>query len=386
MDNPQLSPEVPKQSPGGPFGGGPPPEPKGDLRPLLDLVGIDWPTTEIVWNTYNPHPQLADLPPEIVFIGRGSGAEDAFNPDQIISSGLQEVVMLFPGLLRSKAGSGPEFTPLLTTNASGGTLSWRDVARQNFLGMTTFNPERPHFPTGQAYTLAARLQGRPGPEADEAPKKEAEKKDDAKKADVHVIAIADLDVISEQFFELRRRRVEGLEFDNVTFVLNCVDVLAGDDAFVGLRKRRLQHRTLLLLEEQTKRFAEQRQAQAKAAEDAAQEQLESAQKRLNQQVEAVRARTDLDEQSKAIMLGKLQEVANRRLAVEEANIKDQKRQEGPGEQGGNGETDPPDPEPGPLPGDRHPPAAGAGAGPLRLRGPPTPRESGGQPEPDRPLK
>jgi len=102
-------------------------------------------------------------------------------------------------------------------------------------------------------------------------------------------------------------------------------VLAGDDAFVGLRKRRLQHRTLLLLEEQTKRFAERRQAQAKDADAAAQEQLESAQKRLNQQVEAVRARTDLDEQSKAITLGKLQEVANRRLAVEEANIKDQKR-------------------------------------------------------------
>ena len=38
--------------------------------------GIDWPTTEIVWNVYNPHPKLADLQstPEIVFIGKGSGA------------------------------------------------------------------------------------------------------------------------------------------------------------------------------------------------------------------------------------------------------------------------------------------------------------------------
>ncbi len=321
LDNPQLSPEVPKQPPGGPFGGGPPPEPKGNLSPLLDLVGVDWPTTEIVWNTYNPHPQLADLPPEVVFIGRGSGAEDAFNPDQIISSGLQEVVMLFPGLLRSRGGSGPEFTSLLRTNSSGGTLEWREAAQQGFMGMSGINPRRRHFATGQGYTLAARLQGRPAPAANE-----AEKEATPKASDIHVIAIADLDVISEQFFELRRRRVENLEFDNVTFVLNCVDVLAGDDAFVNLRKRRLRHRTLERLERQTKQFTEQRQAESKSAEDAAKEQLGSAQKRLDQQVEAVRARTDVDERTKEIMLANLQEVANRRLDVEKAQIDDQKLQ------------------------------------------------------------
>ena len=160
VDRPDLSPEVPKMPPGGPFGGGQPPEPKGNLRPLLDLIGIDWPSTEIVWNAYNPHPQLADLPEEIVFIGKGSGAKDAFNPEQIASSDLQEVVAIFAGLLRPKSGgSGPEFIPLLRTSDAGGTLSWNDAVQQGFMGNFGIKPRRPRFPSRMSYTLAARIVG-----------------------------------------------------------------------------------------------------------------------------------------------------------------------------------------------------------------------------------
>ena len=147
-----------------------------------------------------------------------------------------------------------------------------------------------------------------------------------KPADIHVIAIADLDVISEQFFELRRRRVENLEFDNVTFVLNCVDVLAGDDAFVNLRKRRLRHRTLDAAggaDEAVHRATPGRDRRPPRRPPRSSS--TSAQKRLDQQVEAVRARTDVDERTKEIMLANLQEVANRRLDVEKANIEDQKQ-------------------------------------------------------------
>ena len=45
FDNPSLSPELPKQPPGGPFGGGQPPEPKGNLqgpaRPVRDRLADD---------------------------------------------------------------------------------------------------------------------------------------------------------------------------------------------------------------------------------------------------------------------------------------------------------------------------------------------------------
>jgi ABC-2 type transport system permease protein len=172
------------------------------------------------------------------------------------------------------------------------------------------------------------VQGQPAtadPAAAQEKKDDKAKKAEAKQPDVNVVAIADLDLISEQFFELRRRKIENLELDNVTFVLNCVDVLAGDESFVALRKRRLVHRTLERLEDQTRTFIEKRQVEAKAAEDAAKDQLDLAQKRLDKEVEAVRARKDVDERTKEIMLLSLQDVANRRLDVEKANIEDQKR-------------------------------------------------------------
>jgi ABC-2 type transport system permease protein len=333
-DRPDLSPEVPKMPPGGPFGGGQPPEPKGNLRPLLDLVGIEWPSVDIVWNAYNPHPQLADLPPEIVFIGKGSGAKDAFNPEQIASSELQEIVTIFPGLLRPKSGgSGPEFIPLLRTGNAGGTLFWSDAVQQGFMGNFGINPRRRHPRTGMSYTLAARIIGtvpaEPAAEKEkDASKKDAEKKKEDKPtpppARLNVIAIADLDLISENFFELRRRKIENLDFDNVSFVLNCVDVLAGDESYVGLRKKRPKHRTLLELEAQAKVFTEELQEQTKAAENAAKDKLDQAQQAFSKEVDLVRSRTDLDDRTKDSMLENLQSIAQRRLDVQKQIIEDEK--------------------------------------------------------------
>ncbi len=334
FDNPSLSPEVPKQPPGGPFGGGQPPEPKGNLRPLLDLCGIDWPTTDIAWNAYNPHPKLADLQstPEIVFIGTGSGAADAFNEEQSASAGLQEIVTLFPGVLRSKSvGSGLEFTPLLRTGPTGGTIPWNDVVQQGFMGISGINPRRRHIPSGLSYTIAAMITGKlPADASTDVTKKDAEKKKDEKAAGgakINVIAIADLDFIGEQFFELRRRKVEDLEFDNVPFVLNCVDVLSGDESFVRLRRKRPAHRRLEALEARSKEFDKVLAEKTKQAEDMASDQLDQAQKAFEKQVDAVQSHAEWDERTKEIQLANIQRVAQRRLDVAKQGIEDKKLNE-----------------------------------------------------------
>ena len=69
-----------------------------------------------------------------------------------------------------------------------------------------------------------------------------------------------------------------------------------------------------------------RQRETKSAEDEAKRKLDEAQKALDKEVETVKARTDVDERTKEILLLNLQEVANRRLDVQKANIEDEKRQ------------------------------------------------------------
>ena len=217
-------------------------------------------------------PSLSSTP-NSVFIGKGSGGEDAFTKSEPASSGLQEMVMMFPGLIRSK-GSKPEFTPLLRVGGVGGSLPFGEVVEQSMMGIRGINPNRRHIPTNMEYNLAARIQGKPVEEARTGD--EAKKKAEASPAEVKAIVIGDLDLIGEQFFEIRRRKIENLDFDNITFVLNCVDVLAGDDAYIPLRKRRAQHRTLTRLEKQASDFIARSQKESRQAEDDAKETLEKA--------------------------------------------------------------------------------------------------------------
>lgn len=299
-------------------------EPKGSLQELFDTIGVDWPSDEIVWNPYNPHPQI-EMPLEYVFIGRGQRPE-GFGADPITTK-LQEVFLPFPGLVRSREMPGdPKFTPLLRTDRLGGTLSYDDALERGPLGLSRIREPRPHFPTGREYTLAARIHGKPRAARNGS---EDTQTADASSRDVHVIVIADLDLISDFFFAFRRQPVaelETLDFDNVTFALNCVDVLASDDTFLDLRKKRPAFRTLARLEDESKRFIDRSQEEQRKAEDEAKTQLEEARKRLNDAVDSIRKSTEYDERTKESMVRYREQVEQRRLTLKEAEIEAQKDQ------------------------------------------------------------
>src|SRR5262249_59732433 len=123
------------------------------------------------------------------------------------------------------------------------------------------------------------------------------------------------DLMGEQFFELRRQGIENLNFDNVTFLLNAVDQLAGDTSFIALRKRRPRHRTLEAVEARTRAYETQRLEEMRVAEATADTRLKEAQARLDKAGEEVQERRDLEDQAKQGKIANVQAVEERRFQV-----------------------------------------------------------------------
>jgi ABC-2 type transport system permease protein len=290
-----------------------PPAPKGDIEKFLSTLGVSWNKGNILWDGYNPHPDLAQLPPEIVFVGQSSGNPEAFNEQQVASSGLQEAVFLYSGTIQQAAGSGFTFTPLVESSRASGLLPYDQLVQRGFFGVQLITRGHRYQPNNLTYTIAALVQGKVVPPAEEANGEDVPGK-------VNIIVISDLDFISEQFFEIRKRGFANLNFDNITFFLNCMDTLVGDESFVTLRKRRVRHRTLEAVEARTQQYIGQRAEEEKEAEAEADQALQEAQQRLDDKVAAIELRSDLDDRTKQIMVANLQEIESRRFEVLKANI------------------------------------------------------------------
>ena len=280
------------------------PGPRGNVREWIRALGVDWEPTRVVWDSYNPHPDLAHMPEDVVFLGAGNENEATFNAQDPMTSQLQELVFLYPGFLHPGDETAWTFEPLLRTGMISGTNGYFSLVRGTPYGPQV-NPSPPREQDDDDYIVAARVRSADSDEVD-------------------IIVVADLDFISEQFFQIREQAPGGLNFDNITFFLNAMDTLLEEDAFIDLRSRRARHRTLERVEAQTAEFIEQRTAEEQQAETDAEAALTEAQQRLNDRVAELQARTDIDAQTKQIMVRNLEEVENRRLEVLSTNINTEK--------------------------------------------------------------
>ena len=238
-------------------------QPKGDLGQLWDVLGLELAAGSgrplmgqmgsspyVVWQDYNPHPKL-ELPSEFVFIDAelgeaDGGASRSFNQENPITSGLQEVLFPFPGALSKDDKVNLEWTPLVITGTRSGTIEVEQVLgnRGDMRQLRIFEK-----PGSQAMVLAAAVDRElPGTQS------VTESENDSSDGDttlVRAIVVADIDLMGPQIFGLRNRpdEVFGLNFDNVTFVLNVLDTLSGDERFLEIRKRKPKHRTLERIED-----------------------------------------------------------------------------------------------------------------------------------------
>ncbi len=293
-------------------GGGPQ---KGNFTGLLTSFGVTMPTDQVLWDmSYRTFAGGMIQDPEIVFVGR-----DGFAPDDAVTAGLDRAVLLFGGFFKQQNREGWSFKPLMHSpmpdllhGGMNGVVPKLELFVFNpFGGSMEPDPRRRQRPAPADYTIAARMVG-PVPEGkSKAPK---------------VILCADLDMFGNNFFAIRRAYSDAnYRFDNVTFVLNCIDSLVGDESLIALRKHRPILRSLTKVEEAQSEFETRWLDEKEKAEDAAKVELDSAQARLDAAVAALKDNKELDEQAKEIQIQTIQNNENRKLEIAKARIEDGKR-------------------------------------------------------------
>lgn len=288
---------------------------KGEISELWEMLGIEFPANQIIWQDFNPYPKVSQfgqlkeyvfidpsrqvhamLVPKVeskakgkeesqkeagdkevqerVVVTEEAGTNGSFSAENPISSGLQQVLLPFPGSFRKLNVSVLDVEPLVSTGTKTGTIQFRDITSSRAIE----NLRRFRASTGDEYMLAAHITGTLPEEKAEKTGEDAEdtgeaKPDEAKPeksaaSKINIVLVADVDMISPGFFDLRAQGASpeagfNFNFDNVTFALNALDAVAGDDRFIEIRKRRQYHPILTKIDEDTEQA---RQETTKARE------------------------------------------------------------------------------------------------------------------------
>jgi len=280
------------------------PVPKGKIEKLWNLLGLDIPgekpdfamppseplfNPDLAWQNYNPYLKLRvrGIPDSWVFCRQEApGGEGSINQESAITSGLDEIFFPVPGVINPAKNSELKFIRLVSTGNNAGTISFEDFT-QSMGGRGPGDLLQKQGEADGPQTIAVQIRGVLDDDeamsdagfevamADDADAKEtsdeegdvaafeeafegiAEVEDDAeaeeeKKREINVVYVADVDLLISDFLRIRARPNEReliqWNFENVTFLLNIIDVLSGDDDYVEIRKRKPRHSTLKIVE------------------------------------------------------------------------------------------------------------------------------------------
>ncbi len=235
--------------PGMGFMPGEPGDGKGsNLTPLLKAWGVHMAPDQVVLDAANAmsvgvgeerrpvrHPGWLSLP------------QQTMDADDVTTASLESLTMATAGFLEPLENATTRFTPLVQSSTYA-----MPIEAQRFA--TLENPEvllRDLEPTGERYTLVARIQG---PAHSAYPDGIEGRKDGLKdSASINVIAVADTDLLSDRMWvqvqDFFGQRMPQPWADNGTFVVNALDNLSGTDALISVRSRGRFARPFVVVEE-----------------------------------------------------------------------------------------------------------------------------------------
>ncbi len=313
-------------------------QPKADggrASTLFAAIGVQWDNGACVWNLEDPHPGFDALWPSylgqnwpayygqfekaFVFV-KNNDSNLAFNPDDPVSGGVRELLMFYPGYIKEGSGSKYDFTPLASVGFASGRIGWDELtltptqsvptvtasgelsvreepARSRVTNdlLKVLNPNPPTLMDSQNYCVAARVQAK-----------------DRAEDGLDLVIIADMDFVSDLALQQEEELDQqvGQKLDNVSFLLNAIEVLGGADDFVELRNRRQTPRTLVKLESIFKQYREQRFARQQEIEKEVQDELDAAQAKLDSATEEIQGNESLG------FLEKIQKTSQRATNVQ----------------------------------------------------------------------
>ena len=266
----------PKQAPGGGMfgGGGGGPQPKGDIQQLWKMLGLDIPikasfngiNPDVVWQQYNPYPKLRymmNATDEWIFIRENPGEkEDYLSEQSPISAGLRELMFLYSGAIRKEENRDDvKIIDIVSTRPSAGRISFEDVQGQMRGGQAS--PTQLQVLQGAALgnqVIAVYIEGAAKNAANKDSKVDDKTESKSEARGLKVAYIADIDCMLPIFSEIRKRPEQYEEIDfrfqNVTFILNVIDVLAGETQYPEIRRHEPQHSTLAEFETQAEKYRE----------------------------------------------------------------------------------------------------------------------------------
>lgn len=210
------------------------------LGPLLEAWGVSFDTDKVIGDyAYALQVSVGQGQPPVRHLGILSVNPDGINNADVATADLTAVNFSSSGWLAPVETTGTSFETLLQSSQNAAPI---DAARLRFLS----NPKdlsRDFQPTGDQYTLVARVTGHANTAFEQPPEGSPlmGHLTESEASGINVVLFADTDVLSDRMWVQKQnflgRTIANSFADNGTLVFNLADQLLGSSDLIGIRTR-----------------------------------------------------------------------------------------------------------------------------------------------------
>jgi len=210
------------------------------LGPLLPAWGVSFDTDRVIGDyAYALQVSIGQGQPPVRHLGIISVSPDGINNSDVATADLKAVNFSSTGWLAPLENASTVFEPLLESSQNAAPI---EAARLRFLS----NPQdltRDFQPTGDKYTLVARITGQASTAFEQPPEGAPlmGRLSGSDEAGINVVLFADTDLLTDRLWVQKQnflgRTVANSFADNGTLVVNIAEQLLGSSDLIGIRTR-----------------------------------------------------------------------------------------------------------------------------------------------------